>query len=316
MLADDQRCAGASEGREASAQSLLLRIADVTVEAVAGQPQLALRAAAPEERFLVSGGSSDCRLVVSVGDIPAPDPGEAVLATEPNWRMTALGDDIRLGAFRQGAADRPERLLRLDTRRGEGELRVAPTAQAGLRRDDGQIVVFPFAQPLGQLLVYWELSRAGGLGAHAAAADFGGRGCLFPGVSGRGKSTLAGLCRAAGGAILGDDRVALNRRHGRFWVFGTPWHRTLSLANPVGAELHGVFFLEQAPVNAATLLAPAAACSALLARCFPPYFSHRLMARAVDTAAELAETVPCYRLAFRPEPAAVETVLRALESGR
>ncbi len=61
---------------------------------------------------------------------------------------------------------------------------------------------------------------------HASAAVVGERGVLFRGASGSGKSSLAlallDLARAGGrfGALVGDDRVALQVRHGRLVAQG------------------------------------------------------------------------------------------------
>ncbi|MFH1707966.1 MAG: hypothetical protein ABIF71_08610 [Planctomycetota bacterium] len=59
---------------------------------------------------------------------------------------------------------------------------------------------------------------------HAGAAARVTRGVLFPAGEGGGKSTLAGLCRAAGCSILGDDLVMAARGRGRtVFLYGVPF---------------------------------------------------------------------------------------------
>ena len=57
---------------------------------------------------------------------------------------------------------------------------------------------------------------------------------------------------------------------------------------------------------------PLQACAELVARACPPYFSRSLMASVLDTCADLAAAVPCYRLRFIPDASVVETIRAVL----
>jgi len=46
-------------------------------------------------------------------------------------------------------------------------------------------------------------------------------------------------------SILSDDRIAVRKRHGCFYVYGTPWHGTAEFVSPEKAPLSGLFFLKK-----------------------------------------------------------------------
>jgi len=253
---------------------------------------------------------------VTVGDVPTDVPGQTLFRSGSVWHLTADGNSLWMELFRAGPMRRSLRVLRFEPDTEEGRLTVSPVPHGGLTTGPDGHVVAPFGYPLLQLLVYWELAKVGGAGFHASGVALDDRGCLFVGVSGAGKTTITHLCLEAGASVLSDDRVGLNRRDGRFLIFGTPWHGTPDLARPACAALSAVFFLEHAPRNEAIPLSGAQACAELVARAFPPYFSRQLMEQAIATCAEVAETIPCYRLRFVPDASAVDLVRGALQERR
>ena len=90
------------------------------------------------------------------------------------------------------------------------------------------------------------LSRGEGVEVHAVGiSDEQGRGHLFLGHSGAGKSTTARLwIDRPGVRILSDDRIILRVREGRIWMYGTPWHGDAGIASPDCAPLDEIYLLE------------------------------------------------------------------------
>jgi hypothetical protein len=151
------------------------------------------------------------------------------------------------------------------------------------------------------------LAQGRGLMAHACGIDDGGRGYLFAGNSGHGKTTTAWLWRDQA-TILNDDRIVLRWREGRFWMYGTPWHGDYTGVSPRGVPLEKIFFLRHAGQNQARRVEGVTAASMLLTRCFPPLWDAAGMEFTLEFCAQLAGKVPCYELGFLPAEGAVEYV--------
>jgi hypothetical protein len=139
--------------------------------------------------------------------------------------------------------------------------------------------------------------------------DTDGRGYLFVGQSGAGKTTLARLWLAKKeGLILSDDRVVLRRDEEGLWMHGTPWHGEEPLASPERARLSAIFFLEQAGRHGLRPVAGANAVARLFAACFPSFYSAPAIDFTLGFLAAAAQRVPCFELRFAPTGSVVAFV--------
>jgi hypothetical protein len=163
--------------------------------------------------------------------------------------------------------------------------------------------------PLEEVLVVNLLAQGRGVLLHASAVSDRGRGTLFNGMSGAGKSTMATLLEGREGVtVLSDDRVIVRERDGRFWAYGTPWHGSARIVSPEAVPLERVFLIHHAEENEVTPLGPADAVSQILARSFPPLWDAEGMAFTLAFLERLVEAVPCCRLGFVPDESAVDVV--------
>jgi hypothetical protein len=143
------------------------------------------------------------------------------------------------------------------------------------------------------------LIRQQGFLFHSAGMIRDGRGYLFYGHSGSGKSTISRLSRQQA-TILSDDLVAVRKQDGIWQAHGTPFWGDLR-AHPktsASAPLQGVFGLVKAPQARVEPLPPVLAVADVVSSvptvCIDPGPSAQL----VDLCADLAACVPCYRLHF------------------
>ena len=60
---------------------------------------------------------------------------------------------------------------------------------------------------------------------HASGVYYNGRGYLFSGVSGKGKTTMAGLWDNIGAQVIHDDRLIIRSIDGVYRMFNTPVYR-------------------------------------------------------------------------------------------
>jgi len=165
----------------------------------------------------------------------------------------------------------------------------------------------------GELLLRTKILLTGGLVFHASGIDDNGRGIVFVGHSGAGKSTQTDLWSHVPGAVaMNDDRIAVRSTGKEAICYGTPWGGTANIARNHRAPVSVIILLEQAPENDIRQLTPSAAAPMLLTRTFLPYWDRTLMQRAMANLDALLAHVPVYRLRCRPEPEAVSLVRSVL----
>lgn len=161
----------------------------------------------------------------------------------------------------------------------------------------------------GELILRTSILFTRGLVFHASGIDDNGRGIVFVGHAGAGKSTQAGFWSDIPGAIaMNDDRVAVRCNGRGAMCYGTPWGGTADIARNHKAPLSVIILLEQAPENSIEPLSRDISGPMLLARSFLPYWDHSLMELALTNLNAILDCVPVYRLRCRPEPEIISLV--------
>jgi hypothetical protein len=283
--------AGAPSSRVAG---YALGVSGLVIAVQTRRPRARLEYVGGSRAFLVEGVPADLQLEVDWRELDARPEGRALFDS---------GGDASVGAF-------PYKEVRLDAGGRCGVVLLDPRACPPERPVD------PLEFPLDELLFQRLLAARGGIELHAVGIvePSSGRGYLFAGQSGDGKTTTARLWQeAVGAAILSDDRIVLRREDGGGWrMHGTPWHGEAELALPTSAPLAGIFVLTRGERNALVPMSPARAVAALLARGFPAFHDAPATARLVRRLEALAGEVPCRLFPFVPDGEAVRFILRAV----
>ena len=139
----------------------------------------------------------------------------------------------------------------------------------------------------------------GGLLLHSAGALRDGRGYIFPGQSGTGKSTIAGLATPRE-TILSDEMVVVRKKEESYLVYSTPFYGTNpSAGRNIAAPLRAAFLPVKDQAVYLKEAKPAQVLSKLLASVLffgqEPALSRRLM----DIGADVVARVPFYEMHFR-----------------
>ena len=143
---------------------------------------------------------------------------------------------------------------------------------------------------------------------HGCAVMLDGKGYVFSGRSGVGKSTHAGLWLKHFGSraeILNGDKPIVAKRNGQWMVYGSPWQGKENLGCSKAAPLKGICFLQRGEVNRmAPMTSPA---EALFHAVMQPE-DRALQCRFLDLLTDMTHAVPMYRMAvnnFAPDAVAV-----------
>jgi len=232
---------------------------------------------------------------------PSPEAaGEALFEAKPE-----LGEPV-VGLYRCGdgylAAFSPQPGMPVC-----GELTMSADFRRGRLHTCGSPMNQAFAVNNALMLLYAFASapyRA--LEMHASVVMHGGRGFLFLGRSGTGKSTHSRLWlqHIPGTERLNDDNPVLRVVDGEVRVYGTPWSGKAPCYKAQDVPVGAIVRLNQAPANRIDRLGTVGAYASVMASCsgFRPI---RALADAQhETLAVVAQQVPCYRMECLPDAAA------------
>lgn len=150
---------------------------------------------------------------------------------------------------------------------------------------------------------------------HGVVLEYEGKGYLFTGRSGRGKSTHTSLwCKYVEGAsILNGDKPIIAMEGDKLFAYGTPWNGKEGIGHKGRVELKGICFIEQAKTNYIEEPTPSEQSELLFKQLLIPNDSVGVM-KTFDFAERLLK-LPIYRLHCTISEEAVQVAYRALIQG-
>jgi hypothetical protein len=300
----------AESGRQTSGArgggALAFRVADIRF-GVFSEGDISLGLDPALRQFAWEPGDCDLRVDARwVGGIKAPARA-AAFESGGLWSAFAEGPDQAFYFSTPLLGPEPYKALRIDHDFRRGQL--------VLRRGCFDVTqpLYPLEYPLDELLMIHRLARGEGVELHAMGlVDEEGRGHLFLGHSGAGKSTSARIWqRESRALILSDDRIILRAREGRIWMHGTPWHGDAGIASPESAPLYRAYLLEHGGTSELAAITKGRAAAEFLARCFVPHYSAEAMDFTLGFLARVSREIPCCVFRFLPDKSAVEAICRA-----
>ncbi|MCX8036114.1 MAG: hypothetical protein N3D11_03475 [Candidatus Sumerlaeia bacterium] len=294
-----------------SAGQMILKIGDAAIEIVAASEDLPLAVEGPSQAFLEAAGDkgpTDIRLRARWADLDGyRAEGPAVFDPGHLWTLYRKNGHYTFQFISPVTGRVPYKVGRFAADFASGEVLLhRPCYPSGKG-------VYPLDYPLDELLLSNWLALGRGVILHACGlADSAGRGLLFVGCSGAGKTTTARLWLGRPGVrVFSDDRIVVRKKEdGRFWMFGTPWHGAAEIALAGGAALTRIFLLARGATNELVPLAAPDAVRRLFVASFPPFYSAGALGFTLDFFEELVQAAPCEEYRFVPDAEAVEFVER------
>ncbi|HUR79203.1 MAG TPA: hypothetical protein VM733_00455 [Thermoanaerobaculia bacterium] len=260
----------------------------------------------PISRFLVSPQPAEVVLNVGRASARPPGPAEArptlIFDSGAVWQLFREPHGYRIECRSETFGADPYKIATFNEDFTRGTIAVKP--EAAYRN--------PLDYPLDEVLLANLLGRGRGVEIHSCGViDDRGRGHLFAGVSGAGKTTTARLWDGANRGIVSDDRVIIREQDGAMWMFGTPWHGEAELSMPGGAPLSGVYLLVQSDANELRELDRAEAVARLFRCAFPLFYDAASIDFTLSFLERIAASVPVRELRFTRDRSIVDLVLAA-----
>lgn len=167
----------------------------------------------------------------------------------------------------------------------------------------------PFEHPIGVLILTRLQQENGGFLIHGSGVRDGENGYIFTGVSGIGKSTMAGIWSSMGAEVVNDDRLMICKDAEGYKFYNTPMPHYNDVSK--SAPLKGIFLLSQSPTNYCTKTSGIKALSKVMANFIQQFYDAEVIAKQLDQTEELVNSIPVYELGFKPDTDVV-TLIRDL----
>ena len=158
--------------------------------------------------------------------------------------------------------------------------------------------VNPLPYPLDGLLLYFLSSAAGDIMIHGSGVICGGRGWIFTGRSGSGKTTMAGIFDRSGDRVIHDDRLILRRAADGWVMHSTPVYRN---DEPRSAVVDHLWGITHGRANVSTPVTGAEAVAMVLSNCVQQNRDREAATRLAAAVEELVSSVRVSRLSFMPD---------------
>ena len=244
----------------------------------------------------------DIRIKVEIVDkLPRIDKVKQVFTTyhfqdgSENWRLLKKDNTY---IYKSPLKDKKQVML-VNKRFDRITAYLLPKKQKGRvwRIDD---IVYDFLHVL--LINYLALHKKGIFVHSIGVKDLDGKGLLFAGKSGCGKTTTAKLWdKHSRAMVLNDDRIIVRQLNGKFFIYGAPWHGEFSdylYSKIESAPLKKIFFIHHAPNNTIRQVSQKEAFNRLYPALLPTFWNKEHLENIVSFSQDLLQNVSCYSLGF------------------
>jgi len=164
----------------------------------------------------------------------------------------------------------------------------------------------PMEYPLDGLILYYLTVIHGDILIHASGINNAGKGYLFSGVSGRGKTTMAKIWDNTGARVIHDDRLILRNTNGGYKMFNTPVYKN---DIPDESVLNRIFIIDHGLKNELIPVRGASAVSIVMANCIQHNWDPQIVARLLGSVSIMCASVNVARLLFKPDRSVIDHIL-------
>lgn len=164
----------------------------------------------------------------------------------------------------------------------------------------------PFEYPLDGLILYYLTVMNGDIFIHGSAVEHEGKGYLFTGISGSGKTTMARIWEREGARVIHDDRIIIRRVHEGFELHNTPVYND---DEPRNVPLSRIFLIAHGMHNEIIPMRGANALSRVMSNCIQHNWSTEIIGQLTGSLYLLIQTIPVCGYWFVPDSSAVQFAL-------
>lgn len=284
-----------------------LRIAgmDIQIHAVGKQQLLIESGYVP---FLISGIAEPSITVCCHAGFPSavPEDLQQIYAAATDeallWDISKFQEGYLLRAYEADGAHSLQQVCIIDHTFSHWDVHLNP------QQENGKQILVPLAYPLGPLIMYHLTLKHDAIMIHASGIDDDGRGRIFTGVSGNGKSTMALLWFDAGAQVLNDDRLIVRKEVDGYTVHNTPMFYA---DEPKSARLSSIHLIRHAESNVSEVMTGAEAVASISANCIQHGYNRIAIEHHLSFLSTMLEYVEVFRTGFVPDSSVIDHIRHA-----
>jgi hypothetical protein len=267
----------------------------------------------PSERFLRNLSrkeETDLKIIVHSGTLCLPSEAGRVyhapfveeingilIHHKPNfWSVWKYKDDLFIKTIFPLASSEKNAVLKFSLKTKEWDLWI----EAPEKETD------PFEYPLDGLILYYLTAIHRDIMIHASGVNNSGEGYLFSGVSGKGKTTIAKLWDKSRAKVIHDDRLIVRNTGNGYMMYNTPVYNN---DDPQESSLKKIFIIEHGIENKLVRVKGATAVCLVMANCIQHNWGHDIIAGLLDSITGMCDTIPVYKLSFKPDKSVIDHIL-------
>jgi hypothetical protein len=164
----------------------------------------------------------------------------------------------------------------------------------------------PFEYPLDGLILYYLTVIHGDVMIHASGINSNGKGYLFSGVSGKGKTTMAKLWDNRGAKVIHDDRLIIRKTDDGYTMFNTPVYND---DRPLESALNKIFLIEHGEDNKLIPVKGANAVSLVMVNCIQHNWDYNIITGLLESVSFLCDKIPVVKLYFTPDVSVIDHIV-------
>lgn len=165
----------------------------------------------------------------------------------------------------------------------------------------------PLEYPLDGLILYYLTVIKSDIMIHASGVNYKGKGYLFSGISGKGKSTMAKLWEKAGAHVVHDDRLIIRKNARGYKMYNTPVYMN---DEPRESDLNNIYIIGHGSENILTSLNGVDAVSGIMANCIQHNWGTEIIAGLLGTISVMSKTISISKLHFLPDSRVTDYILK------
>jgi hypothetical protein len=290
--------------------SYAIKIASYIIRFIDTNSAVKLVPSQSQKSFLTNETESDLIINVDIGNTDLPGDaiqvfsapyveeinGVEVKVSDRFWRVYTHGENILVNTTMPLSESAESALLTIRGDSNMWDLVINSTSSS----------IDPFTYPLDGLILYYLTALRGDIFIHGSAVEYGGRGFLFTGKSGRGKTTIAGIFRDAGAVVIHDDRVIIRSfPENVFKIYNTPIYD-----NEISREvvLSKIYLIEHGPENEALNQGRSESLALIMANSIQHNWNRTLIGNLTGSLHKLVTHLPVKRLKFVPDSTVIDYI--------
>ena len=249
---------------------------------------------------------------IKLGQMPELGKFKKLFDGENSWSLFKDEQNYYIASQPPGLK-KPYWVARID--KGFTKTTIHYNEEAGENKNGKILFQNPIGYPLDQILLMYILAENQGAVFHCAGIELNGKGCLFLGKSGAGKSTITRQFLGKKNiALLSDDRMVVRKIDGEFKAFGTPWPGEERVALNRSMPLSALFFIHHGSENKIKKITPKEAVKRILPVASIPWYDSKFITPILKFCEDIITHIPTYDINFLPTPEVADDLEKHLSS--